>query len=56
VTSRWENIDARIEKRPARRYYSLTANGAAQDCAALAAARRPSRIALRKLAEEGGIA
>jgi PadR family transcriptional regulator, regulatory protein PadR len=54
VTSRWEDIDPRAEKRPARRYYRLTAAGAAQADAALASARRPSRAALRLLAAEGG--
>jgi len=53
VTSRWEDIDPRAEKRPARRYYRLTASGAAQASAALAAARRPSRAALRGLAGGG---
>ena len=54
VTSRWEDIDPHAEKRPARRYYRLTASGAAQAAAAIAAARRPSRAALRGLAQEGG--
>jgi PadR family transcriptional regulator, regulatory protein PadR len=54
VTSRWEDIDPHAEKRPARRYYRLTAAGAAQAAAAIAAARRPSRAALRRLAGEGG--
>jgi PadR family transcriptional regulator PadR len=54
VTSRWEDIDPHAEKRPARRYYRLTAAGATQASAALAAARRPSRAALRGLAGEGG--
>jgi DNA-binding PadR family transcriptional regulator len=54
VTSRWEDIDPRAEKRPPRRYYRLTPNGAAQASAAIASARRPSRRALRRLAEEGG--
>jgi PadR family transcriptional regulator, regulatory protein PadR len=56
VISRWEDIDPRAEKRPARRYYRLTANGAAQASARLAAARRPSGAALRRLAEGGGVA
>jgi PadR family transcriptional regulator, regulatory protein PadR len=56
VTSRWEDIDPHAEKRPARRYYRLTANGAAEAGAALAAARRPKGAALRGLAGEGGIA
>src|ERR1700761_6548663 len=54
VTSRWEDIDPHAEKRPARRYYRLTATGATQASAALAGARRPSRAALRGLAGEGG--
>ena len=29
VASRWEDIDPQAEKRPARRYYRLTAGGAA---------------------------
>jgi PadR family transcriptional regulator PadR len=54
VTSRWEDIDPHTEKRPPRRYYRFTAAGAAQASAALAAARRPKRAALRDLAGEGG--
>lgn len=54
VTSRWEDIDPHAEKRPARRYYRLTASGAAQATTTIAAARRPSRAALRGLAGEGG--
>jgi DNA-binding PadR family transcriptional regulator len=54
VTSRWEDIDPHAEKRPARRYYRLTASGAAQASAAIAGARRPSHAALRRLAGEGG--
>src|SRR5690348_18080183 len=56
VTSRWEDIDPHAEKRPPRRYYRLTAGGAAQASAAVAGARRPSRAALRGLAGEGGYA
>ena len=56
VASRWEDIDPRAEKRPARRYYRLTAGGAAAASAALAAARRPKGTALRRLAEGGGTA
>lgn len=56
VTSWWEDISPEAEGRPRRRYYRLTANGAAQASAAIAAARRPSRAALRSLAEEGGYA
>ena len=54
VTSRWEDVDPRAEKRPARRYDRLTAGGAVQASAALAGARRPTGTALRRLAEEGG--
>lgn len=50
VTSREEQIDPSIEKRPRRRYYALTSDGAAQAAAALTSARRPSRTALRALA------
>ena len=53
VTSRWEDIDPRAEKRPARRYYRLTTPGAVQASTAIASARRPSRTALRRLAGEG---
>jgi hypothetical protein len=56
VVSRWEDIDPRAEKRPARRYYRLTAGGAVQAGAALAAARRPKGTALRRLAGESGTA
>src|SRR6476660_7117483 len=52
VASRWEDIDPRAEKRPARRYYRLTASGAAEASAACAAARRPKGAALRRLARE----
>ena len=55
VTSRWEDIDPRAEGRPPRRYYQLTASGAAEASAAVAAARRPKSAALRRLAGEGGI-
>lgn len=56
AASRWEDIDPRAEKRPARRYYRLTAGGAVQASAALQAARRPKGTALRRLAEGGGTA
>lgn len=55
VTSRWEDIDPHAEKRPARRYYRLTAHGATAASTALAAARRPRGAALRRLAGEGGL-
>lgn len=54
VRSWWEDIDPQVEKRPARRYYVLTARGGALATAALAAARRPRGTALRGLAGEGG--
>jgi PadR family transcriptional regulator PadR len=53
VTARWEDIDPSAEKRPARRYYRLTASGATQASAAIAGARRPAGSALRRLAAEG---
>ncbi len=56
VTSRWEDVDPRTEKRPARRYYRLTAGGAEQASAAVASARRPRGAALRGLAREAGTA
>jgi PadR family transcriptional regulator, regulatory protein PadR len=56
VTSRWEDVDPRAEKRPARRYYRLTAGGAAQASAAVAGARRPRGAALRLLAQDPGTA
>ena len=37
VASRWEDIDPRAEKRPARRYYRLTPHGAAAARTELAA-------------------
>jgi DNA-binding PadR family transcriptional regulator len=51
VTSFKEDIDPHVEKRPARRYYRLTATGATRASAALTTARRPS---LRDLAEGEG--
>jgi PadR family transcriptional regulator, regulatory protein PadR len=42
LTSRWEDIDAAAEGRPARRYYKLTAAGAQAAPAALARAYRPA--------------
>jgi DNA-binding PadR family transcriptional regulator len=50
VISRWEDINPVAEKRPARRYYRLTASGAIQASTAVATARRPARAALRGLA------
>jgi PadR family transcriptional regulator PadR len=43
VQSRWEDIDPRVEGRPARRYYRLTAAGAQQARAALAEAYQAKR-------------
>ena len=42
LTSRWEDIDASVEGRPARRYYTLTAEGVQAARAALARAYRPA--------------
>jgi DNA-binding PadR family transcriptional regulator len=56
LVSRWEDIDPHVEKRPPRRYYRFTAGGAQQASAACASARRPTRAALRGLAEESGLA
>ncbi|MFI9184951.1 hypothetical protein ACIGXG_22330 [Streptomyces goshikiensis] len=54
MASHREDIDPRQEKRPARRYYRLTATGAVKAGEALTKARRPSRTALRGLAEVRG--
>src|ERR1700749_3266748 len=40
--SRWEDIDPRAEKRPARRYYRLTAGGAGAAHAGPRGGRRPT--------------
>ena len=47
LSSRWEDIDASAEGRPARRYYLLTADGVQAARAALARAHRPSTVRLR---------
>jgi DNA-binding PadR family transcriptional regulator len=52
VESRWEDIDTRVEGRPARRYYQLTATGAESARLALARAYRPSRAASLRPATE----
>ena len=52
LTSRWEEIDARAESRPPRRYYRLTAEGAQAARAALARAYRPSPA--RRLRPQAG--
>jgi PadR family transcriptional regulator, regulatory protein PadR len=43
LESRWEDINPRVEGRPARRYYRLTAGGVESARAALARAYRPAR-------------
>jgi PadR family transcriptional regulator len=43
VQSRWEDIDPKVEGRPARRYYRLTAAGAQQARTALAEAYQSKR-------------
>ena len=43
VQSRWEDIDPKVEGRPARRYYRLTAAGAQQARTALAEAYQAKR-------------
>jgi PadR family transcriptional regulator, regulatory protein PadR len=47
LESRWEEIDPRLEGRPSRRYYQLTASGAQNAREALARAYRPSALRLR---------
>jgi DNA-binding PadR family transcriptional regulator len=42
LSSRWEDVDASAEGRPARRYYKLTVEGVQAARAALARAYRPS--------------
>ncbi len=42
LASRWEDIDASAEGRPARRYYKLTAEGVQAARVALARAYRPA--------------
>jgi PadR family transcriptional regulator, regulatory protein PadR len=44
VESRWEDVDPRVEGRPARRYYRLTAAGATSARHALARAHRGRRF------------
>src|SRR5690348_6768054 len=44
LRSRWEDIDPRVEGRPPRRYYRLTADGARAAHSALARAHRPSPV------------
>src|SRR6478752_5504610 len=43
LESRWEDIDPRVEGRPARRYYRLTGAGAQSAQSAVARAHRPRR-------------
>lgn len=47
LSSRWEDIDASAEGRPARRYYLLTADGVQAAGAALARAHCPAAFRLR---------
>jgi DNA-binding PadR family transcriptional regulator len=42
ATSRWEDVDPRVEGRPPRRYYRLTTDGRDQALTALAKVRRPA--------------
>ena len=44
LESRWENVNPRVEGRPARRYYRLTAGGMEAARTALARADRPALI------------
>jgi DNA-binding PadR family transcriptional regulator len=44
LVSRWEEVDASAEGRPARRYYRLTPDGVQAARAALARAYRPSPV------------
>jgi DNA-binding PadR family transcriptional regulator len=52
LESRWEDVDPRLEGRPPRRYYRLTASGAQLAREALARAYRPSRRFQLRPAEE----
>src|SRR5450432_1984873 len=54
MESRWEQIDPRLEGRPSRRYYKLTASGAQGAREALSRAYRPSpsRLKLRPAGEQ----
>lgn len=45
LASRWEDIDPRVEGRPARRYYRLTSDGTQAAREALARVHRPRRTA-----------
>lgn len=47
VESRWEEIEPRLQGRPSRRYYHLTASGTQNAREALARAYRPSALRLR---------
>jgi PadR family transcriptional regulator PadR len=49
VESRWEDIDPRVEGRPARRYYKLTSTGIEHARHALANAYRAKRGAGRPI-------
>jgi PadR family transcriptional regulator, regulatory protein PadR len=47
LASRWEDVDPLADKRPARRYYRLTAGGAAQASEAAQASAAPGGRAER---------
>ena len=53
VQSRWEDIDPKVEGRPARRYYRLTTDGAEQARLALAGVYRSPRasVSIRPVTE-----
>ncbi len=52
LSSRWEDVDTSAEGRPARRYYSLTADGVEAARTALARAYHP--VAVRRLRPQAG--
>ena len=53
LSSRWEDIDTRVEGRPPRRYYRLTAEGVVAAGAALArTSRRTAPTVLRPVGGE----
>jgi PadR family transcriptional regulator PadR len=54
VESRWEGIEPRLQGRPSRRYYKLTASGEQDARDAIARAYRPStsRIRLRPVGDQ----
>lgn len=52
VESFWEDVDPRVEGRPARRYYRLTSSGADSARSALARAARGRRFVIRPIGGE----